>query len=140
MKGTLFLFQWHAESAQQRAAELREDGWEVSFESEDGARGGKAVFANPPDVIVCDLARRPSHSRETAEAIQWRKATRDIPIVFVDGTEEAIAKTQAKVKDGIYTTSAELKSVLERFVKHTAESNSASTTANKPAGSRLATM
>jgi DNA-binding NarL/FixJ family response regulator len=117
MKGTLFLFQWHAESAQQRAAELREDGWEVLVESEDGARGGKAVIENPPDVIVFDLARRPSHSRETAEAIQWRKATRGVPIVFVDGTEEIIAKTKAKVKDGVYTTSAELRSMLEKFVR-----------------------
>ena len=117
MKGTLFLFQWHAESAQQRVEELREGGWEVRVESEDGASGGKAVIESPPDVLVFDLARRPSHSRETAEAIQWRKATRDVPIVFVDGTEEAIAKTKAKVKDAIYTTSAALRSVLERFAK-----------------------
>ncbi|HLA97103.1 MAG TPA: hypothetical protein VJL34_01515 [Anaerolineales bacterium] len=113
MKGRLFLFQWHEESAQQRARELREAGWEVEVEWEDGARGGNNVRANPPDLIVMDLARRPSHSRETADWLRSLKATRHIPIVFVDGTEEAIAKTKAKVGEAIYTSSSELRGVLE---------------------------
>lgn len=117
MKGKLFLFQWDNASAQLRAKELRAAGWAVTVESEDGARGGNKVKANPPDVVVMDLARRPSHSRETAEGLRWLKATRHIPIVFVDGAEEALAKVKAKVPDAIYTTSVELEHVLEKFAK-----------------------
>lgn len=117
MKGNLFLFQWDSVSARLRVKELRAAGWKVTVESEDGARGGNKVKVNPPDVVVMDLARRPSHSRETAEGLRWLKATRHIPIVFVDGAEEALAKTKAKVPDAIYTISAELQRVLEKFAK-----------------------
>lgn len=115
MKGKLFLFQWDDAGAQVRAKELREVGWDVIVESEDGAQGCKAVRASLPDVVVMDLARRPSHSRETVESLRELKATR--PIVFVDGMEEVLVKTKAKIPEAIYTTSAKLQAVLEKIAK-----------------------
>lgn len=115
MKGRLFLFEWNKQAAEARARELREAGWDVSVESEDGARGGKAVLANPPDVLVLDLARRPSHSRETAHALRSYKAGRNIPIVFVDADDENLKKTRPKVPDALFTTSGRLKTLLKRF-------------------------
>jgi hypothetical protein len=114
-KGKLFLFQWHRDSAAQRAAELTADGWEVTFEFEDGARGGKAALDLQPHVIVFDLAKRPSHSYATAEGIRGYKAGRALKIVFVDGADEVIAKTKKKVNDGVYTTSAGLLKSLSQF-------------------------
>jgi len=115
MKGTLFLFQWDKTTAQARAKELRAEGWKVDVESEDGARGGKKVLADPPNVIVMDLAKRPSHSRETGNGIRGYKAGRSLPIVFVDGTKEDIEKARTKVSDAIFATSVDLKKVLEKF-------------------------
>ena len=66
------------------------------------------------------VLRLPSHSRHTAEYLKERKPTHHIPIVFVDGKEEAVEKTREKVPGGIYTTSAELPVVLELFAKETA--------------------
>ena len=117
MSRRLFLFQWDPESARARAEALHAAGWEVAVESEDGARGGNRVKAEQPAVVVLDLARRPSHSRETADGLRGLKATRQIPIAFVDGSEEAIAKTNAKVPNAIYTTSVELLQVLEQFAE-----------------------
>ncbi len=114
-KGRLFLFHWHKESAQKRAEELAAEGWEVDVEWEDSARGFEKIKSNPPDVVVMDLARRPSHSREAARALRGLKDIRHLPIFFVDGTEEVIARTKTKVTDALYTTSAELKSLLKKF-------------------------
>ena len=115
-KGKLFLFQWDEASAQQRAKELRAARWEVvGVESSDGARGGKAALDLQPDVIIFDLAKRPSHSYATAEGIRGYKAGRALKMVFVDGTDEVLAKTKARVKDGVYTTSAELLKALAKL-------------------------
>jgi hypothetical protein len=81
-------------------------------ESEDGARGGKKVLQSLPEVVVFDLAKRPSHSRETANGIHSYKAGRAVPMVFVDGSQEDIKKTKAKVGDAVFTTSLRLKATL----------------------------
>ena len=114
-QGKLFLFHWNQESAAQRAAQLQAAGWDVTFEFEDGARGGKAALDLQPDVIVFDLAQRSSHSRETAGGIRGYKAGRELKMVFVDGTAENIEKTKKKVSNGVYATSAELLSVLAKL-------------------------
>jgi hypothetical protein len=81
------------------------------------ARGGKAALAMQPDVIVFDLAKRPSHSRETANGIEGYKAGRALRMAFVEGTENDIAKTKAKVVGGVYTTSANLLKTLDFVVQ-----------------------
>src|SRR5688572_6503983 len=88
MKDRLFLFHWHAAEAEQLAAPLRAQGWQVDVEAQDGARGSSAVKATLPDAVVIYLRRLPSHGRETAEALRSSKATRAVPIIFVDGEGE----------------------------------------------------
>jgi DNA-binding response OmpR family regulator len=115
MPRRLFLFEWDKTSANARVKVLRAAGWTVSVETEDGARGGSKVLKQPPDVIVFDLAKRPSHSRETASGIRGYKAGRSLPMVFVDGTGDDVAKTEARVSAALFTTSTKLLSVLNRF-------------------------
>jgi DNA-binding response OmpR family regulator len=117
MKGKLFLIHWKAAEAEELAKPLREDGWEVTCEAQDGARAGKLIKTNPPDVVVIYLTRLPSHGRETGQGLRALKATRHLPIIFVDGIDEALAKTKAKVPDAVYTTAAELPNVLAGFAK-----------------------
>jgi hypothetical protein len=42
---------------------------------------------------------------------------RHIPIVFVDGKEEAVELTKEKVPDGVYTKSDALSTTLGGFIK-----------------------
>ncbi len=112
MAGRLFLIHWNEAEAAELAARLRAKGWEVETEAQDGARGGKRIKADQPDAVVIYLTRLPSHGRETADGLRSIKATRHIPIIFVDGKEEAIEKTRAKVPGALFVTSAGLREAL----------------------------
>jgi len=115
LKGKLFLIHWKAAEAEELADPLRKTGWEVELESEDGARAGRRIESFEPDVAVIYLTRLPSHGRETARYLRTRTATRDVPIVFVDGKQEALEKIRALLPDAKYTTSERLGGVVTDF-------------------------
>jgi len=117
VKVKAFLIHWNTSEAEAHAQSLRESGWQVEIEAEDGARAGIAIKADPPHVVVIYLSRLPSHGRETAHYLRSTKATCSIPIVFVDGKEEAVEKTRAKIPDAIYTSSEELDRLLQQFTQ-----------------------
>jgi DNA-binding response OmpR family regulator len=114
-KPKLFLFEWNKETAAQRAQELTATGWQVETEYEEGSRGCRNCKAFAPDVVVLDLAAKPSHSREVGRALRKSKATRDLPFVFVDGTEDDIAKAWSKVPDALFAPSKALKKLLSKL-------------------------
>jgi DNA-binding response OmpR family regulator len=105
MPGRLYLFQWDSAAAEARAAELRAAGWTVEVESTDGGRGTRNILNNPPDLILFDLDRRPAQSRITADGIRGYKAGRQIPMVFIDGTEEEVAKVKARILQPLFSPS-----------------------------------
>jgi CheY-like chemotaxis protein len=116
MKGKVFLVHWDAAEAEAYAEQIRGWGWEVSgVEAEDGGRAYRLIRDSRPDVLVIYLTRRPGHGRETARALRDVKATRDLPIVFVGGEEEALANVRAKVPDAIYVPAEGLEQALEPF-------------------------
>lgn len=115
MKGKLFLIHWHEGEAGELAARLGAAGWEVAYEAEDGGRAYKKVKADPPDIIVCSLARLPSHGRRTVAYIKESKAAPHIPVIFTGGEREALEKTRAQVPEAEYIREGELMAALERF-------------------------
>jgi hypothetical protein len=86
-KGKLFLFHWEKEGATARAAELADEGWLVKMEFEEGPRGSKNLKAFGPDIVIFDIAKRPSHSRECGRALRNAKSFRETPFIFVDGND-----------------------------------------------------
>jgi len=117
MENKIFLIHWNEDEAQEHVRQLQDAGWQVAWESKDGAHAVNAIKNETPQAIVIYLTRLPSHGRETADYLQSLKNTRHIPIVFVDGQGEALEKTKAKVPEAIYTSSGELQSVLIDLVK-----------------------
>lgn len=115
MKGRLFLIHWNQGEAEEHAQKLRATGWDVDIEYEDGARGGKTIDENPPDAVVIYLTRLPSHGRQTATHLREMRATRDLPIIFVGGKDQALEKTMQKVPDGIYISEEELNQALREL-------------------------
>jgi len=116
MNGKIFLIHWNEAEAQVYAEELRQAGWDVATESQDGARAYRLIRESLPHAIVINLTRLPSHGRETADALRSYKATRRLPIIFVDGKPEAVEKTKAHMPDAIYIDSTELNVLLMRVI------------------------
>lgn len=111
----LYLVQWNQTTAEARAKELREAGYEVTVEFEDGARATRRILNNPPDLVLFDLAHRGSHSRETAAALRGFKATRRLPMLFIDGDAVEIDKTRSRVFQSLFATSDLLLHYLSKF-------------------------
>jgi len=116
-KGKLFLFHWEKVGAKVRASELAADGWQVEMEFEEGSRGCKNLKAFGPDVVVFDIAQKALHSRECGRALRNAKAFRETPFIFVDGTDEDVAKVKAKVPKAVFTSSERLAVTLEKHSK-----------------------
>ena len=88
------LFHWKAEEAASLTKALR------------------AMRQSPPDVIVIDLSRLPSHGREVATYLRGQKPTRHIPIVFVDGEPDKVEAIRKLLPDAVYASSAKMRSAV----------------------------
>ena len=99
---TVRLIHWNAEEAEDRAKRLQAVGYEVVHALMDPA-GLREMRQNPPDAIVIDLSRLPSQGRDFGMNIRKYKATRHIPLVFVDGDREKVKRIKKALPDATYT-------------------------------------
>ena len=76
----------------------------------------RAIRLSPPDAVVIDLSRLPSHGREMAIALRGSKQTRQIPILFLDGAPEKVALVKQNLPDAVYAGSARLVSALRKCI------------------------
>lgn len=112
MKGKVFLIHWSAPEAEELARPLRHEGWEVVVEAEEGARACRQIVGAVPDVLVVYLTRLPSHGIGTAYYLRSVPETRHLPIVFVGGAREIVAKAKSKVPDALCVSAADLAKAL----------------------------
>ncbi|HEX6666761.1 MAG TPA: hypothetical protein VF081_09225 [Solirubrobacterales bacterium] len=96
------LVHWKAEEVPERAARLEAEGYAVDGKVPGTSIGVKQLREDPPAAFVIDLGRRPSHGREVAHALRQSKALRGIPILFVGGAEEKVARIRAELPDAAY--------------------------------------
>jgi hypothetical protein len=72
------------------------------------AASGPELFqqlrAAPPAAVVIDLGRLPSHGRDVGVGVRTSKATRHVPLVFVDGAKAKVAKVRETLPDATFTT------------------------------------
>lgn len=113
---TVCLVHWNEDEGLERQKQLGALGYDARFEFGGGTVVIRAIRASLPDAAVFDLSRLPSHSREIARTLRGAKATRHIPLVFVDGEKEKVAATKALLPDATYTTWAKLKTALPKAI------------------------
>lgn len=106
MKGKIFLVDWDASAASERAEALRRDGWHVEVETENGGRAYRHIRTSVPDAVVIDLRKRPSHGREVGSALRELRATREVPIVCIEEGDDAREQTRARI-DGVRFAAAD---------------------------------
>ena len=99
------LILWNAKEADARVRTLRSAGYDVRFEPfKEFPAWFKRAKADPPDAFVIDLSRSPSAGRDVGIAIREPKATRLVPIVFVDGDPAKVERTKRLLPDATYTS------------------------------------
>lgn len=108
------LIHWNAAEAEERAARIRAAGYDVAFDALKGSI--RELAQNPPAAIVIDLSRLPGQGRDVALALRHRKATRHLPLVFVDGEPEKVAGIKTHLPDAVFTTWSRIGASLKRVI------------------------
>lgn len=108
----LRLIHWKEEECAVRAEPLRRLGYDVEAAPLTSS-SMKEFRENPPSALIIDLSRLPSHGREVGVFLRNSKVTRLIPLIYVEGDAEKVARVQATLPDARYTTYAKIGTVLE---------------------------
>lgn len=111
----VLLVHWNEKEAEARAKVLRAAGYEVV----GGAIAPgilKELRKDPPAAFVIDLSRIPSHGRDVGMALRGAKATRHVPLVFVEGEPEKIAKVRAQLPDAVFTSWKSIRGALRKAI------------------------
>ncbi|HUU38042.1 MAG TPA: hypothetical protein VMW46_07560 [Candidatus Desulfaltia sp.] len=110
------LIHWNEMEAGERAGRLRALGYEVEHDILTGPEGFRRLRDNPPDAVVIDLGRVPSHGRDVGMALRSYKDTRAVPIVFVGGDPEKVKRIKTYLPDAVYTAWADIGKALKQAV------------------------
>jgi hypothetical protein len=113
----VLVIHWNAPEAAERAERLRQAGFDAHSYAGPGGAGFRALAENPPDAIVIDLIRIPSQGAAAGIAFRQRKATRMVPLVFLEGEPEKTANVRAMLPDAIYTTWPKIGAALRRALR-----------------------
>jgi len=110
------LVHWNEDEGLERQTQLEALGFAVDFDSGDSLFVSRQIKASVPDAVVIDLSRLPSSGREVAHSVRATKATRHLPIVFVDGEPEKVEKTRQFIPDATFTTWGRIKTTLPKAI------------------------
>ncbi len=84
----------------------------------DGPPAMRRLRQSPPSALIIDLSRLPSQGRDLALAVREYKSTRYVPIVFVEGDAEKVARVKKNLPDAAYTSWRRIRSSLKRAIAH----------------------
>jgi len=100
------LVHWKASEAAALVSSLRAAKHTVDYDEKLDGDTFRAMRESPPDAVVIDLSRLPSHGREVATFLRGHKATRPVPLVFVDGEPAKVAGVRKLLPDALYVSTA----------------------------------
>ena len=112
------LIHWNTSEAKGKATILQAGGYGVVFQIPRGSADLRRLRKNPPDAVVIDLSRLPSHGREIGLVLRQMKAARNIPLIFVEGDPEKVARIRGLLPDAVYTTWRNIGSSLKHAIAH----------------------
>lgn len=108
------LIHWQEEEGRDRRAILEEAGFEVVFEMLQDQAALRGIRQDQPEAIVIDLTRLPARGRDLGIWLRKQKATRQVPLVFVDGDPAKVEKVRGLLPDAVYAEWEVLPEVLRR--------------------------
>ena len=113
----LALFQRNAAEAAGRLERLRRAGFEAEYFPNTDRSSFQRIRENPPEAVVIDLSRQPSHGRELGIYLRGQKATRQTALVFIEGDPEKTAQVRSLLPDATYTTWPQIAAAVKRAIK-----------------------
>lgn len=116
--GRIQLIHWNKDEARERSERLTGLGYDVAWELSSGPDLLRKLKDDPAAAVVIDLSRLPSHGREIGVTLRHQRATRLIPLIFVEGDLEKVAIIKGLLPDAVYTTWGRIRSSLKRAIAH----------------------
>jgi hypothetical protein len=113
----IYLIHWTRKESENRAKELRDLGYRVSSDAFD-RDSLLRMRKDPPRAVVIDLSRAPSQGRDVALAIRISKPLRRVPLVFVEGDPEKVARIKDILPDAVYTDWKNIRESLKMALSH----------------------
>jgi hypothetical protein len=113
----LRLIHWKQSEAAEYFERLNAAGFSVEYEEQFHPALMKQWRDNPPDALVIDLSRLPSHGKEIAIALRQHKQTRAVPLVFCAGAPEKVNAIRALLPDATYCELSSLAKAVQRSLK-----------------------
>jgi len=106
------ILHWKPAEAAPLVEACRAAGHEAEYEDLRGSALSRAIRDSSPDAIAIDLSCLPSHGREVAVWLRGNKSTRHIPLVFVNGEAEKVARVKELLPDATFTTTGKIAAAL----------------------------
>jgi CheY-like chemotaxis protein len=117
MVSRVILIHWKPVEGAVRARPLQRAGHDVEVRAPGDQDELRKLVDDPPDAFVIDLDRTPSHGRDLALWLRQRKATRRVPIVFVAGDPDKVARVQELIPDAVFTQWRRIRGDLARAIR-----------------------
>lgn len=112
----LFVIHWKPQEIDAELARLRKHH-DVTVESRQGGRWIRELRNTPPEAVVIDLSRLPSHGREVGNFLRTQKPTRHIPLIFVGGEPGKLDKVRSLLPDAHFCTWRTVRGTITRALK-----------------------
>jgi CheY-like chemotaxis protein len=113
----ILLVHWNEKEARERSRKLKALGHKTAVLSDTEKRNFESIRESPPDLFLIDLTRLPSHGREVAGYLRRLKATRHVPILFVDGDADRVSRTRSLIPDADFAKWEDHKSAIRKAKK-----------------------
>jgi CheY-like chemotaxis protein len=110
------IIHWKSDEIREQIKRLQNAGHCVDSEIPAGQKLLKSLSQILPDVILIDLSRLPSQGRDLALYLRKNKATRMVPLVFINGKNEIQRDIKNYLPDVFFTDWRHLDSVLKQVV------------------------
>jgi CheY-like chemotaxis protein len=111
------LIHWDEEGSRHATKRLDELGFRVELFRPEGMEDIRALADRLPAAVVIDLSSHPSRGRDMALAIRQRKATRRLPLLFVEGDAERRARLRQILPDAHYASWTGIGESLRRAIE-----------------------
>jgi CheY-like chemotaxis protein len=112
----IYLLHWNDAGRTERSDQLKQLGFEVLDALQQGSELLRTIEREQPQAILIDLSRLPSQGRDMGVAIRKRVGTRSIPLIYVGGQSDKVARIREILPDAHFCEWDAIKTSIEAAI------------------------